>query len=340
MMRSDTPILELRDVRKHYPVRGGLLGLRKAGLVRAVDGVSFAIRAGQTLSVIGESGCGKTTTARLALNLEHPTQGAVLFDGQPLAELDGAGLRRYRSSVQAVFQDPWSSLNPRLRVRAIIAEPLIVNKRLTRQQIRDRVSELLAQVGLRPDHAELYPHQFSGGQRQRIAIARALSLDPRLIVLDEPVSALDVSIRAQILNLLKDLQERLGLSYIMIAHHLATVRHMSHQVAVMYLGQIVELASGRELFANPRHPYTRALQAASLAAQVSDRHARLDDGSERSIVPLANGELPSPLSPPGGCRFHTRCPSASAECSVREPVLVEITPQHFVQDCNCVTAPA
>jgi oligopeptide/dipeptide ABC transporter ATP-binding protein len=329
-MADDAPILELRDVRKHYPVRSGVFGLQRAGAVRAVDGVSFKVKAGETLSIVGESGCGKTTTARLILNLETPTEGSVHFDGAPLDGLDAAGLRAFRSSVQAVFQDPWSSLNPRLKVATIIAEPMVVNRTMSAADLKDRVAELMVQVGLRPEQAELYPHQFSGGQRQRIAIARALSLNPRLMVLDEPVSALDVSIRAQILNLLKDLQDRLGLSYVMIAHHLATVRHMSHQVAVMYLGQIVEMAPGREIFKTPRHPYTKALYSAALST-----HAR---GS--AFANVIQGELPSPIAPPAGCRFHTRCPTATAECALVEPDLVEIEAGHMVRNCPCVMAQA
>jgi oligopeptide/dipeptide ABC transporter ATP-binding protein len=328
IMQADPPLLELRNVRRHFPVRGGFLGFSSAGSVRAVDGVSFQVRAGETLSIVGESGCGKTTTARLILNLETPTEGDILFKGRRLQDLDREGLRNFRSSVQAVFQDPWSSLNPRLKVATIIAEPLVVNRKLSKAELRERVAELLVQVGLRPDQGELYPHQFSGGQRQRIAIARALSLDPQLIVLDEPVSALDVSIRAQILNLLKDLQEQRGLSYVMIAHHLATVRHMSHQVAVMYLGQIVEMASGRDLFRQPRHPYTKALYAAALST-----HAR-----GNAFAHVIQGELPSPIAPPSGCRFHTRCNNASPECAVHEPVLIEIGHGHLAQDCACVTA--
>ena len=322
-MVSDIPLLELREVKKHYPVRGGLLGTRTVGAVRAVDGVSFRIGAAETLSIVGESGCGKTTTARLVLRLETPTAGTVAFQGTPLERLDAAGSKIYRSSVQAVFQDPWSSLNPRLRAGAIIAEPLVVNTSLSPAEVRERVADLLVQVGLRPEQAQLYPHQFSGGQRQRVAIARALSIDPRLIVLDEPVSALDVSIRAQILNLLKDLQERLGLSYVLIAHHLATVRHMSHQVAVMYLGQIVELAPGRELFAHPLHPYTQALLSAIPLPDPRRERER------RRIV--LQGDLPSPADPPAGCRFHTRCPYVQpTRCRDEEPALRTLFQGHTV----------
>jgi oligopeptide transport system ATP-binding protein len=325
-MANDTPLLELRDVKKHYPARGGLFSTRPTGWVRAVDGVSFRLGAGETLSIVGESGCGKSTTARLVLRLEAPTAGTIAFRGTPLDQFDAAALRRYRSAVQAVFQDPWSSLNPRRRAGSIIAEPLVVNAGLSPSAVQERVADLLVQVGLHPEHAALYPHQFSGGQRQRIAIARALSIDPQLIVLDEPVSALDVSIRAQILNLLKDLQERLGLSYVLIAHHLATVRHMSRQVAVMYLGQIVELAPGRELFAHPLHPYTQALYAAALSTR--------PDRSTNGLI--LSGEVPSPLNPPSGCRFHPRCPSATPECAEVEPQLRELAPGHWVQDCRCV----
>jgi oligopeptide transport system ATP-binding protein len=325
-MASDPPpLLELQDVKKHFPVRGSILRRAPVGWIRAVDGISLRVRERETLSIVGESGCGKTTSARLILRIEMPTSGTVLFRGSPLDRLDSAGLKNFRSSVQAVFQDPWSSLNPRMRIGSIIAEPLVVDGRLSPSAIRDRVSELLVQVGLRSDHAPLYPHQFSGGQRQRIAIARALSVQPRLIVLDEPVSALDVSIRAQILNLLRDIQDRLGVTYVMIAHHLATVRHMSHQVAVMYLGQIVELASSRELFANPLHPYTQALYAA----------ARSTSAGQTSAPPIL-GEVPSPLNPPSGCRFHTRCPHATQECAAIEPQMRELIPGHWVQDCRCV----
>ena len=323
---TNSPLLELRDVTKHYPVRGSMFGGRGKAVIRAVDGVSFRVGRGETLSIVGESGCGKTTTARLILQLEQPTSGTIAFDGRVLDARDASGMKQFRASVQAVFQDPWSSLNPRMRVGGIIAEPLVVQGQLSRSGLADRVAELLAQVGLRPDQARLYPHQFSGGQRQRIAIARALSVNPKLIVLDEPVSALDVSIRAQILNLLKDLQQQLGLSYVMIAHHLATVRHMSHQVAVMYLGQVVEIAPGRELFRRPLHPYTRALYAAALSTRIGQQLSE----------PMLKGEVSSPLAPPTGCRFHPRCPHATPECAEIVPELAELEPGHFVQGCRCV----
>lgn len=329
-MDTDTPLIELRDVRKHFPVRRGLFGSSGRAVVRAVDGVSFSVRAGRTLSIVGESGCGKTTTARMLLNLERPTTGSILFRGKQLLELDAAGLREFRSTVQAVFQDPWSSLNPRMKVGQIVAEPLVVNRALSKVELREKVCDLLVSVGLRPDHADLYPHQFSGGQRQRVAIARALGLDPALIVLDEPVSALDVSIRAQILNLLRDLQDRLGLAYVMIAHHLATVRHMSHDVVVMYLGQVVEMAPGRELFAHPLHPYTRALRSAAMSTHIG---GGLDAAAVR-------GEPPSPIAPPSGCRFHPRCPTATPQCAQKEPVLVEARPAHLVMNCRCAISNA
>jgi len=308
-----TAILEADGLSKHFQTKRGLFGINR-GVVRAVDGISFAIEQGQTLGVVGESGCGKTTTAKLVLGLEEPSGGAIRFDGRELRGLDEAGRRHYRKSVQAVFQDPYASLNPRMRISEIIAEPLITNERLGGAEVRQRVLRLLDLVGLPDRAADLYPHEFSGGQRQRIAIARALSLSPRLIVLDEPVSALDVSIRAQILNLLRDLQEQLGLSYLFIAHDLAAVAHMSHTIVVMYLGKIVECGDAQTLARDPKHPYTAALFSAALPSHPDERRDEI-------ILP---GEVPSPLKPPDGCRFHPRCPHSSERCTSKVPDLSTI----------------
>jgi oligopeptide/dipeptide ABC transporter ATP-binding protein len=305
-----TPLLEARGLTKHFAVGRGLLG-RGGGVVRAVDDIGFTIEPGRTLGVVGESGCGKTTTAKLVLRLEKPTAGQILFENEDVARLEGDDLRRYRKSVQAVFQDPYASLNPRMRVDAIIAEPLITHERLDAPAVAARVAGLLDVVGLPARSRDLFPHEFSGGQRQRIAIARALALSPRLVVLDEPVSALDVSIRAQILNLLRDLQRQLGLAYLFIAHDLAAVAHMSHVIAVMYLGRIVEIGDAAQVALAPQHPYTQALFAAALPAHPDER---------REDVVLA-GEVPSPLNPPTGCRFHPRCPKVMAHCSQHEPKL-------------------
>jgi len=297
------PLLEARNLTKHFPMKRGLFG-GDAGAVRAVDDISFAIEPGQTLGVVGESGCGKTTTAKLILRLETPTAGEIRFDGRVLAQLDGGALRAYRRSVQAVFQDPFASLDPRMRVGEIIAEPLVTNERLPKEAVQRRIGHLLDVVGLPSRSASLFPHEFSGGQRQRIAIARALALSPRIVVLDEPVSALDVSIRAQILNLLRDLQRELGLAYLFIAHDLAAVAHMSHTIAVMYLGKIVEIGDARSVAQDPRHPYTKALFSAALPSHPDERR-------EEIILP---GEVPSPVNPPAGCRFHPRCPSVMDRC--------------------------
>ena len=331
---TDAPLVRLEGITRHFPVYKGNVLRRRTGTVKAVDGISISIAPGQTYSLVGESGCGKTTTSRMVLMADQPTAGSIYFDSRPMNHFTGAERRNFKASVQAVFQDPWSSLNPRMRVDQIISEPLTTHQRLSRSMVRSQVQDLLSVVGLHPFHAERYPHEFSGGQRQRIAIARALSTRPRLIVLDEPVSALDVSIRAQILNLLKELQANYNLSYLLIAHNLATVRYMSHLVGVMYLGKIVEESPPFELFTNPQHPYTRALISASLPA-----HPR----QQREEIVLS-GEVPSPLNPPSGCAFHPRCPFVMDRCSVNAPTLKEYSPSHLTschlyEDGTSVGAP-
>lgn len=315
-----TPILRAEGLKKYFPVTQGVLWTKVIGWVQAVDGINFSIPQGETLAIVGESGCGKTTTAKLILRLERPTAGQVFVDGKDVHALSGDTLKEYRTMVQAVFQDPWSSLSPRMRVQEIVAEPLVVNQRVSSQEVKERVAEILASVGLRPQQANLYPHEFSGGQRQRIAVASALVSSPKLIILDEPVSALDVSIRAQIMNLLVDLQKQYHVSYLLIAHHLATTRYMAQEVAVMYLGKIVEKAKTKELFNNPLHPYTKALFSAALPAHP-------DDNREEMIL---TGEVPSPINPPSGCRFHPRCPFAMPQCATIEPQEKEIATDHLV----------
>ena len=319
MSTNGAKLLQVRDLKKHFPVGRGLFGRDKAWL-KAVDGVSFDIEEGRTYGLVGESGCGKTTTAKMVLLLETPTEGGIRFMDLDALNLDRDGTKLYKSSVQAVFQDPWASLNPRMRVRDIIGEPLEVNTDMSGREIKSRVAELLEEVGLQAYQANLYPHEFSGGQRQRVGVARALALNPKIIVLDEPVSALDVSIRAQIMNLLEDLQDEHGLSYLIIAHHLATVRYMCDRVGVMYLGRIVEEADTEELYENPLHPYTRALMSAALPS-----HPDI----EREEI-ILTGEVPSPVNPPSGCHFHPRCPSKFEPCADREPEMTEPTPGHKV----------
>jgi oligopeptide/dipeptide ABC transporter ATP-binding protein len=314
------PLIRVEELTKHFPITRGLLVARTAGQVKAVDGVSFTIDRQETLGLVGESGCGKTTTSRLVLRLERPTSGRVLLDGRDVHALEGDALRDYRIKVQAVFQDPWSSLNPRLRVRDTIAEAMIVNRRVTRAQKAARVEEVLQQVGLPLDAGGRYPHEFSGGQRQRIALASALASRPELIILDEPVSALDVSIRAQIMNLLKDLQAQQKLAYLLVAHNLATVKYIAHRTAVMYLGRIVEYAPTDALYRTPLHPYTKALFSAALPA---------DPDAPREDMVLG-GEVPSPIDPPKGCHFHPRCPFVMEQCSRVDPVLKDGAPGHLV----------
>jgi oligopeptide/dipeptide ABC transporter ATP-binding protein len=313
-------LLEVKDLTKHFHIAGGIG--RAGGTVRAVDGVSFSIRRGETLGLVGESGCGKTTAGRCVLMLEQPTSGQILFEGVDLASLSPRALREVRRRVQVIFQDPYSSLNPRMTIGEIIAEPLKVHGILPEKAARAaRVRELLEQVGLLPQHAERYPHQLSGGQRQRVGIARALAMEPALIICDEPVSALDVSIQAQIVNLLEDLQRRLQLTYLFIAHDLSVVRHISDRVVVMYLGRIAEVADRAKLYEEPLHPYTRALLS---AVPIPD--PKLEAHRERTVL---RGEVPSPLRPPSGCVFHPRCPMAESRCSAEIPALREIKPGHW-----------
>jgi oligopeptide transport system ATP-binding protein len=317
------PLLEVKGLRMHFPVTEGSVSRRVIGEVKAVDGIDFSIRRGETLGLVGESGCGKTTTGRCILRLEQPTAGAIVYDGVDLAKLARKDLRALRRRIQVIFQDPYSSLNPRMKVGDIIAEPMKVHgiERAAAGRAA-RVRELLSVCGLNPKFADRYPHEMSGGQRQRVGIARALALEPEFIVCDEAVSALDVSIQAQVVNLLEDLRGRFGLTYLFIAHDLSVVRHLCQRVAVMYLGRIVELADADELFDNPMHPYTQALLA---AVPIPDPTVE----ATRAFQP-ARGEVPSPINPPSGCVFHPRCPSAVETCKQARPELRELRPGHWV----------
>jgi len=313
-------LLEARNLTKYFPVTKGLIFSKRIGAIKAVDGIDFTIHRGETFGLVGESGCGKTTTSRLILLLEEISSGTILFEGTDIQQLSPAEFERYRASVQAVFQDPYSSLSPRMKVGSIIAEPIVINNGHDPKQIRERVAFLLDVVGLRKDADELYPHEFSGGQRQRIAIARALAPDPSLIILDEPVSALDVSIRAQTMNLLRDIQMKMHTTFLLIGHDLAVVKHMSNRIGVMYLGKLMEVAESEELYRHPVHPYTQALLSAALPSHP-------DIAREVIILP---GEVPSPLNPPAGCRFHPRCFKTEGICSQEIPELREKVPGHFV----------
>ena len=318
-MSESNVLLEVKNLVKHYPVRKGVFG-RVTGQVHAVDDVSFSIASGETLGLVGESGCGKSTTGKAVLKLVEPTSGTIDWRGRRIDALSGGDMRPYRRELQAVFQDPYSSLNPRMRAEDIVGEPIRNFETASRAEIRERVASLFDKVGLRRDQLIKYPYEFSGGQRQRLGIARALALRPKLIVCDEPVSALDVSVQAQVINLLMDLQNEMQLSYLFVAHDLAVVEHISQRVAVMYLGKVVELTDKRSLFAHPQHPYTEALLS---AVPTPDPRAQ-----KRRII--LGGDVPSPINPPPGCRFHTRCPYAFERCRVEEPLTQEVRPGHFV----------
>ncbi|MEI2403996.1 ABC transporter ATP-binding protein [Niallia taxi] len=305
------PLLEIKNLKKYYPIKKGVLS-KTVGHVKAVDGLDFSIYPGETISLVGESGCGKSTTGRAIVKLDPPTEGSVLFEGKDMADLSKGELRKIRTQMQIIFQDPYSSLNPRKRIGDLLAEPLLAHKLASKEEVSKKVDQMLETVGLTKFHKGRYPHEFSGGQRQRIGIARALMLNPKLIVCDEPVSALDVSIQAQVLNLLKDLQKEFNLTYLFIAHGLGAVKYISDRIAVMYLGKIVELGKTADIFSKPKHPYTQALLS---AYPIPNPHLR---NRERIVV---EGDVPSPANPPKGCRFHTRCPFAASICKEKEPVL-------------------
>ncbi len=321
-----TELLRVENLVKHFPIRRGLFQ-KQVGAVHAVDGISFTVNQGETVGLVGESGCGKSTTGRAILQLYRPTSGKVLFEGTDLVTLGGEDLRRMRRKMQIIFQDPYASLNPRMTIEEIIGEPLLVHGLATENEIKDRVARLLELVRLSPAFASRYPHEFSGGQRQRVGIARALALQPSFIICDEPISALDVSIQAQVVNLLEDLQKEFGLTYLFIAHDLSMVRHISNRIAVMYLGVIVEITSSEELHANPLHPYTQALLS---AVPIPD--PIVEETRQRIIL---EGDVPSPVNPPSGCRFRTRCPIAKEICAEKQPDFREVSAGHFVA-CHMV----
>ncbi len=314
-------LLDVRDLQMHFPIMQGAVIKRQVGAVQAIDGVSLSIRRGETLGLVGESGCGKSTLGRAILQLYRPTGGQVLFRGQDITHLRGAALRKMRRHMQMIFQDPYASLNPRMTVGDIISEPIRVHHLRQGRDIQERVQELLDLVGLHPAFINRYPHEFSGGQRQRIGIARALAVEPDFVICDEPVSALDVSIQAQIINLLEDLQQRLGLTYLFIAHDLSVVKHISNRVAVMYLGKVIEIAEGERIYTAARHPYTQALLS---AVPIPD--PEIEQQRQRILL---EGDVPSPINPPPACRFHTRCPIAIEQCTIEEPPLAEHERGHF-----------